>query len=34
LGLALVGGSIFWIVVNCVLFATLRFNDRKIFQSE
>jgi hypothetical protein len=29
LGLALVGGSIFWVVVNTVLFLTVRFNDQQ-----
>lgn len=32
LGIALVGGSLFWLVVNAALFAVLRLNDRSAFQ--
>jgi hypothetical protein len=31
LGLALVGGSLFWIVVNTVLFLTVQFGDKRAF---
>jgi len=32
LGITLVWGSLFWIVVNGILFLMVRFNDRKAFQ--
>ena len=34
LGLALVGGSLFWIVVNGVLFLTVAFGDHKVFREK
>jgi hypothetical protein len=32
LGITLVWGSLFWIVVNGILFMMVRFNDRSVFQ--
>jgi len=32
LGITLVWGSLFWIVVNGILFMIVRFNDRSVFQ--